>query len=137
MAMRNAALTGQLYFNGQHVGDIAVRGWHGSWGFGDFNARPAFDQFASLFAEWSRLMHANPGRLSRENALRLREVENRTYALRARLWLVEARQWRHIAILNIDGAMIEWKEAWTGGVADTGTALARRIPVRPPGGAKP
>lgn len=128
------SIIGQLYLNGQLVGEVAVQGWHGSWGFGEFEPRAAFDQFAPLFVEWSRLMHADGRRLSRENAARLREVENRTYALCARLWLVQARQWRHIAILNIDGAMIEWKEAWMGGIDDRCAKLARRTPVEQPFG---
>jgi hypothetical protein len=133
MVVNKSSITGQLYLNGKLVGDVAVQGWHGSWGFGEFEPRPAFGEFAPLFAEWSRLMHANPGRLSRENAARLRQVENRTYALHARLWLVQARQWRHVAIVNIDGTMIEWKEAW-GGITDRGAELARRTSVPQPSG---
>ena len=125
--MKRASITAQLYLNGQLVGDVAVLGWHGPWGFGDFKARPAFAPFAPLFDEWSRLMHAGPRRLSRENAGRLRAVENRTYALHARLWMVETREWREAAIVNIDGTMIEWKEGWTGHAAQAMGKDAERL----------
>jgi hypothetical protein len=128
--VNTCSMTGQLYLNGKHVGQIAVRGWHGPWGFGDFVARAEFGQFEPLFDEWSRLMHANPDRLSRADAVRLREIENRTYALRARLWLVEAREWRHLAILNIDGRMIEWKEGWAGDVTHAAPRTAVEQPDR-------
>ena len=130
--MKHSTMTGQLYLNGQLVGDVAVHGWHGPWGFGEFDPRPAFAAFASLFAEWSRLMHANPGRLSRENAARLRAIENRMYALHGRMWLVKAREWRHVAIVNIDGSLIEWKEGWTADAAPPGAPAARLPEVEAP-----
>ena len=123
--MKHSTLTGQLYLNGQLVGDLVVQGWHGPWGFGEFEPRPAFAAFAPLFAEWSRLMHASPGRLTRDNAARLRAIENRMYALHGRVWLVNAREWRHVDIVNIDGTMIEWKEGWTADAAPPGMSAAR------------
>jgi len=120
-----STMTAQLYLNGQLVGDVAVQGWHGPWGFGEFEPRPAFATFAPLFAEWSRLMHANPRRLSRDNGARLRAIENRMYALHGRIWLVEAREWRHVDIVNIDGCMIEWKEGWTADAAPPGSPATR------------
>ena len=111
--MKQSTMTGQLYLNGQLVGDVAVHGWHGPWGFGEFEPRPAFAAFAPLFTEWSRLMHATPGRLSRDDAAQLRDIENRMYALHGRMWLVKAREWRHTDMVNIDGCMIEWMEGWT------------------------
>ena len=116
--MNTTHLDGHLYLAGTHVGDVAIRGWHGSWGFGDFAPRASFERFAPLFNEWSRLMHADTGRLSRDNAARLRAIECRMYAIPAKLWVVPARQWRSIAILNIDRDMIEWKEGWSEGQAD-------------------
>ena len=104
---------GQLYLNDRLVGRVAIHGWHDSWGVGDFAPEPAFEEFAPLFAEWSRLMHADVGPLSAEHAERLREIEFRMYALRAKLWIEQLRQWRVIRILTIDGAMIEWKEGWS------------------------
>lgn len=103
---------GHLYLDGTLVGDVAISGWHGAWGFGDFMPRAAFARFAPVFDEWSRLMHADKGPLSREHAGQLRELECRMYGMHAKLWIVQERRWRHIAILNIDGGMIEWKEGW-------------------------
>jgi hypothetical protein len=105
-------MDGQLYLDGTLVGDVAISGWHGSWGFGDFTPRPGYARFAPIFDEWSRLMHADKGRLSREHAGKLREVECRMYELHAKLWIVQERRWRQIAILTIDGGLIEWKERW-------------------------
>jgi hypothetical protein len=105
-------MTGRLHLNGEYVGDVDIRGWHGPWGIGEFAARPAFGQFAPLFAEWSRLMRAGGPTLSPQTAERLRQIEFQTYALRAALWIVSLREWRTIDILNIDGTMIEWKEGW-------------------------
>jgi len=113
--VKPAKADGHLYLDGKLVGDVAICGWHGPWGFGDFTPRPAFAQFAPIFDEWSRLMHADADRLSREHAARLREIECRTYALHGKLWIVQERRWRHIAILNIDGPMIEWKQGWPTG----------------------
>jgi hypothetical protein len=49
-------------------------------------------------------------RCGHEAADELRKLENASYAIRARIFLEEMNQWRDIAILNIDGPMIEWKE---------------------------
>lgn len=106
--------TGQLYLDGEHVGDIAIQQWQGAWGMGAFTPRPAFGRFEPIYNEWARLMHADADsqRLSPRVAKRLRKVESAMYAIRAKLFLVEMRQWRDISILNIDGSLIEWKEAW-------------------------
>lgn len=63
-------------------------------------------------------MHADAGPMRQDVANRLRELEYRMYALRCRLYLVGAKQWRQILILNIDGAMVEWKEGWNHEPAD-------------------
>ena len=110
--MNRNTQTGRLFIEGQHAGDVQISGWKGCWGIGTFRASPSFDSFKSLFSEWSRLMHADPGPLGDDAANRLREIEYQMYALRCQLWLVEACQWRQILILNIDGPMIEWKEGW-------------------------
>jgi hypothetical protein len=110
---------GHLYLDGTLVGDVAISGWHASWGFGEFKPRSAFSQFAPVFDEWSRLMHADKDRLTREHADELRTIECKMYGLHAKLWIVQERCWRHIAILNIDGGMIEWKEGWPTGADAT------------------
>ena len=107
-----ANLIGQLHLNGVNVGDVEIRGWHGPWGIGEFRRRREFDPFAPLYAEWARLMHADSETLSPQNAERLREIEFRTFAVHAAIWIPSMRQWRSIDILNIDGTMIEWKEGW-------------------------
>jgi hypothetical protein len=105
---------GQLHLNGRYVGDVEIRGWHGPWGIGEFRRRREFDPFAPIYAEWARLMHADADTLSPETAERLRQLEFQTFAVHAAIWIPSMRQWRAIAILNIDGTMIEWKEGWGG-----------------------
>jgi hypothetical protein len=118
--MTTSALTAKLYINGRHVGDIAIRGWEGAWGIGNFKAVPeAFAEFEPMFSRWSRLMHADNKRLSRDNAKRLRDLESRMYALNVRLWVEQLSQWREVVILTIDGDMIEWKEPWAPGLGAT------------------
>ena len=105
---------GQLHLNGRYVGDVEIRGWHGPWGIGEFRRRREFDSFAPIYAEWARLMHIDADTLTPETAQRLRELECQTFAVKAAIWIPTMRQWRSIAILNIDGTMIEWKEGWSG-----------------------
>ena len=108
--MTTSSLHGRLHIGGRHVGNVAIRGWEGAWGIGDFTPNGNFAEFAPLFEEWSRLMHADAGRLSRANAQLLRDLENRMYGMRVAMWVEEMHRWRQVVILNIDGAMIEWKE---------------------------
>ena len=108
--MTSSSLRGRLHIDGRHVGNVAIRGWEGAWGIGDFTPLANFTEFAPLFEEWSRLMHADAGRLSRANAQQLRDLENRMYGMKVAIWVEEMHRWRQVVILNIDGAMIEWKE---------------------------
>ena len=112
--MRTSRCRGRLYLNGQPVGKIAVHGWDGSWGFGEFTPDPPFDQFAPLYDEWARLMHSPSiaRRLTDDVADQLRRVENALYAIEARIYIEELQAWRKADILTIDGALIEWKEGW-------------------------
>ena len=114
--MRHAQLTGRLYLNEQHVGDVEIHGWQNAWGFGLFMPGPRFKTFAPLFERWASLMHskASVDRLSEDDAAELRKAEIALYAIHAKMHVPEMQQWRQIAILNIDQQLIEWKEQWAG-----------------------
>ncbi|HWE02582.1 MAG TPA: hypothetical protein VG326_09250 [Tepidisphaeraceae bacterium] len=103
---------GHLYLNDVEVGVVSVRGQDGSWGFGDFTPSPEFVAFASLFGQWSLLMHADEAdvRLSEAASEELRYTERELDSLRAALLLENPREWHPLRQVNIDGPMIEWKE---------------------------
>lgn len=108
--------TARLYLNGTHVGDIHVRGWETSWGFGQFRPNEAFETFAVHFGRWSLLMHSADGErdVSAEALDELRQIEYAIDALRAKLFLIKTGEWREIGQINIDGELVEWKEKWAG-----------------------
>ena len=113
--MRASHCRGRLYLNGRAVGNIAVRGWDGPWGFGEFAPDPvAFAAFAPLYDRWARLMHSPEiaRELTDDVGDALREVENQLYAIEARIYIEELQGWRKVDILTIDGTLIEWKEGW-------------------------
>jgi len=114
--MRRSHCRGRLYLNQQLVGTIDIRSWDGAWGFGDFHPNAAFAEFAPMYNEWSRLMHSPQvaDRLTPEIADALRKIECAMYAIKAKIYVEELRQWRRIGILTIDGTLIEWKEMWSG-----------------------
>lgn len=100
-----------LWLGGCAVGRVTPCREDGPWHFGRFTPAPSFGRFASRFAEWARVMHAQSDRpLTDEQRAKLANIERSIDALRA--WCAEpgrsAR--RRIAQLNIDGEMIEWKE---------------------------
>lgn len=111
-AVLRAREKARLYLNGKHVGDVLIRGWESSWGFGDFHPNENFSDFAVFFGRWSLLMHASDDdeSIPREIADELREAEYQMDSFKARLYMVEAGEWRDIGHVNIDGGMIEWKE---------------------------
>ncbi len=111
--MRHGASKGQLYLNDTEVGIVNIRGWQSSWGFGDFHPNERFSEFATIFGNWSLLMHADDdqAKLSPEAAEELRRAEYAIDQLRAKLFLPETKEWRKIGQVNIDGGLIEWKEA--------------------------
>jgi hypothetical protein len=113
--MRPSRSLGRLYLNDQFVGNVVIRGYDGPWGFGEFWPEPVFERFAPLFNEWSRLMHAPEAavRLTERISDALRRVECALYAIHAKIHIDSVDQWRQIAILNIDGKMIEWKEQYS------------------------
>jgi hypothetical protein len=104
-----------LYLNRRFAGNIAIHGWDGPWGFGDFDAAPGFASFAPLYREWSRLMHSPEvaRRLTRPVAAALRKIESDLYAIAAKIYVQELKSWRQVGILTIDGTLIEWKEVWS------------------------
>ncbi len=103
--------TARLFINGKDVGDVALRSFADSWGFGDFRPNAAFAPFASTFGNWSLLMHADDGekRLSEAASEELRTAEYAIDSLRAKLLVEDNSEWVDIGQLNIDGPLIEWK----------------------------
>lgn len=110
--MPSAATTARLFLNDKDVGDVVIRGWEGSWGFGEFAPREGFSDFAPIFGSWSLLMHADEdaAKLSPDAAEELRQAEYAIDSLRAKLFLPTRNEWRAIRQVNIDGKLIEWKE---------------------------
>jgi hypothetical protein len=110
--MRQTLERARLFIDDQHVGDVLVRGWESSWGFGDFTPNERFGQFAMVFGRWSLLMHATDDQrtLPNEASDELRGAEAALDRLRARLFLCKSQEWRNVGQLNIDGKLIEWKE---------------------------
>jgi hypothetical protein len=110
--MQAATRIARLYINEKEVGDVVIRGWRGSWGFGEFKPADAFSHFAPIFGSWSLLMHADEDgeKLTPDAAEELRLAEYAIDALRAQLFLPERNEWRSIRQVNIDGKLIEWKE---------------------------
>ena len=104
--------SGRLYLNGTAVGTVALRGHDGPWGFGEFEPFPEFSAFAAVFGRWSLLMHADGDEepLSEAASDELRATEREMDAIRAKL-LLETQEWRELSQINIDGPLIEWKEA--------------------------
>ena len=102
-----------MYIEGVEVGAVAVKGWEGAWGIGDFRPGQGFARYAPRFGLWSTLMHEDDGadRLSDAALDELRRVERELDALKAELLLCDSGERRRVTQLNIDGAMIEWKEA--------------------------
>jgi hypothetical protein len=101
-----------LYIDGVEVGAVAVKGWEGAWGIGDFRPGHGFAPYAPRFGQWSALLHEDAGadRLSEAALEQLRRVERELDSLKAELLLCDSGERRRITQLNIDGAMIEWKE---------------------------
>ena len=100
-----------LFINGKQVGAVLVKSLADSWGFGEFSPNPAFAEFASLFGNWSLLMHADDGekKLSEAASDELRRIEYELDSLHAKLFLDGVSEWLDLTQLNIDGPLIEWK----------------------------
>lgn len=103
----------RLHLDGVDVGSVSIRGRDTSWWFGDFTPSPAFSRFAPCFGHWSLMMHADgeSERFSPEVAEELRQAEMAIDRLQAVLQLEGPEERRAIQEINIDGPLIEWKEA--------------------------
>ena len=102
-----------LYLNSVHAGIVIARRHDHAWAFGDFTPTDQFATFAPLYGRWSLLMHADAGdeRLSREAAEELRETERAMDCLKASFFVPSTGEWCKLAEINIDGPLIEWREA--------------------------
>jgi hypothetical protein len=109
-----------LFINDKQVGAVKVKSLADSWGFGEFVPNAAFGEFATLFGNWSLLMHADDGdkKLSEAASEELRRLEYQLDSLHASLFLDSVAEWLDLAQVNIDGPLIEWK------------VMARRARVR-------
>ena len=102
---------GELYLDGELVGEVFVRGWQSSWGFGEFHPNERFSAFAPVFGQWAMLMHEDEReRLSVAASDELSVAEQAMDGIRSQLFLRELNEWRDVRQLNIDGELIEWKE---------------------------
>lgn len=111
MPSLRAGSQADLFLNGTAVGRVVVRGCHSSWGFGYFEPTDCFTQFASAFGTWSLLMHADEEGdvMGPDMADELRKVEERLDQVRAELRFDDRQI--ELTQVNIDGQLIEWKEA--------------------------
>jgi hypothetical protein len=107
MLPRNAQA--DLFLDDTHVGVVTVQGQRNNWTFARFEANEAFGQFAILFGQWLMLMHED-GHITRAASDELRRTEHAIDALRARLRVHKTGEWHALGEINIDGAMVEWKE---------------------------
>jgi hypothetical protein len=103
----------ELYLNERRTGSITIKGANDSWHFGEFSPAPSFASFATKFGEWSLLMHAQEldERLDDAALDELRQVEQTIDFLHAKIFFPETKVWQRVSQLNIDGPLIEWKEA--------------------------
>jgi hypothetical protein len=101
----------ELYINDDYVGDVVVQGTEDSWCHGNFYPKPEFTKFATIFGQWSIVMHADSEdeQLSDAASEELRQMEVQIDQLRAKLLLIESGKWVMCSQLNIDGELIEWK----------------------------
>ena len=106
-----AAPSARLYLNGKEVGAVRLKSLADSWGFGEFEPGEAFSEFATIFGNWSLLMHADDGerKLSEAASEELRAAEYAIDSLRAKLRVEADGEWVDLSQLNIDGPLIEWK----------------------------
>ena len=108
--MRVRKRQGQLFLNGQPVGEVQAEGVSDAWGYGSFKPQNEFEKFAPLFGAWSMLLHAEEelDRPTREALEALRDAEKAIDTIRAELrWSDEAVPVR-VRQLTIDGPLIEW-----------------------------
>jgi len=101
----------ELCLEGKPVGTIELNRFADSWLFGDFSPGKGFSEFATLFGEWSLLLHAdeNDPQVSQAALDELAKVERMIDALHVELHLPETGARVPVEQVNIDGTMIELK----------------------------
>lgn len=101
----------ELFLDDTKVGDVVCKSSDNSWHFGQFTPNAEFTRFATLFGQWSLLMHADEDsdRLTDAASDELRQVEIAIDRVKARLHMLDTDEWRDIDQLNIDGDLIDWK----------------------------
>ena len=101
----------ELYIEGKPVGHVEVSRFADSWHFGNFQPDRAFSEFATLFSEWSLLIHAdeNEDKVSQATLDELSKIERAIDALHAELLLPTTGQRVAVEQINIDGDMVELK----------------------------
>jgi hypothetical protein len=107
-----AGTTAELLLNGVVAGKVTVQGINDSWGHGLFEPAPSFARFAPLFGGWSLLMHADEDsdKMSDDLAEELRTIESTMAGIRA-AFRVANQEELPLALVNIDGPLVEWKYA--------------------------
>jgi hypothetical protein len=105
-------ISAELLLDGVVAGKVTVQGISDSWGHGLFEPAPGFTRFAPLFGSWSLLMHADEDsdKMSNDLADELRTIESDMARLRAAFRAAD-REELQLALVNIDGPLIEWKYA--------------------------
>jgi hypothetical protein len=109
--MTSSSKTARLLLNDKDVGRVVVQSFADSWGFGQFEPSAAFTEFATIFGNWSLLMHADDdeSKLTSAASEELRRAEYQIDSLRAELLIDSTGEDVEINQLNIDGPLIEWK----------------------------
>ena len=101
----------ELCLDGKSVGTIELNRFADSWLFGNFEPAKAFCEFATLFGEWSLLLHAdeNDPQLSRAALDELANIERAIDALHAELRLPENGDRVPVDQIIIDGKLVDLK----------------------------
>jgi len=101
----------ELCIEGKIVGTVEFNRFADSWLFGSFEPTRAFGEFATLFGEWSLLLHAdeNDPQISRAALDEMAKLERKIDALHAELILPGNGDRLPVDQLNIDGKLVELK----------------------------
>ena len=101
----------ELCLEGKPVGQIELHRFADSWLFGEFRPTSGFSEFATLFGEWSLLLHAdeNDPQVSRTALDEMAKVERVIDALHIQLRLPQTNERIPVKQINIDGPMVELK----------------------------
>jgi hypothetical protein len=100
-----------LCLEGKRVGRVELNRFADSWLFGNFEPTRDFSEFATLFGEWSLLLHAdeNEAQVSQAALNELAKIERAIDALHAELLLPESGERVGVDQVNIDGKLVELK----------------------------